>query len=88
MVPMRTPFLAACVLLSASAVLATAALATEGPVGPDEGDPMQKIRELSVKISRALKENEDALTRLARGEKGVPKSVDITLPKHNHEGGT
>ena len=81
--PMRTTILAACVLLSCPA-----ALAAEGPVGPDEGDPMQKIGELSIKISKALKENEDALTRLARGEKAAPKPVDIDLLKHNHAGGT
>ena len=49
--------------------------------GPDSGHGAEEqVKELSRKISRELKENEEALARLARGEKAEPKKVDIELP--------
>ncbi len=85
---MRNPLPAALLLLAAPVAFASPAQA-EGPVGPGGGrSPEEEIARLAIKISKALKENEEALTRLARGEKGVPAAVDISLPRHNHEGGT
>ncbi len=69
------------VLPAAALLLVAGAARAEGPVAPPGGpDPMQEIREASLRISKALKENEDALTKLARGEKGDPKPVDLSLP--------
>ena len=68
-------------------VLAASARA-EGPVGGDAEDAAAKLREIAIRISKSLKENEEALARIARGEQATVRPVDITLPKHNHEGGT
>lgn len=74
---MRKTILAAALPLL---LAAPAAWAAQPEGGPAEGSPEQKIAELAVKISRALRENEEALARLARGEKGDPKAVDVSLP--------
>jgi hypothetical protein len=53
----------------------------EGPIeGPGQEEAMAKLRELSIRISKALEQNEDALARLSRGEDGKPQKVDISLP--------
>ena len=76
-------------LLPAATLLAFAGtVRAEGPVEGGGNDDAAKIREIALRISKALKENEEALSRLARGEKAMPKPVDITLPPHNHSGGT
>ena len=76
-------------VLPAAALLAFAGAArAEGPVEGGESDDAAKVREISIRISKALKENEEALASIARGEKATPRPVDISLPKHNHEGGT
>src|SRR5258706_389239 len=62
-------------------LLGASAARAGGPVTPPVGpDPMQEIKEASLRISKALKENEEALTKPVRGEKGDPKPVDIQLP--------
>jgi hypothetical protein len=74
--PLRTP--AAALLLAAAAAAARA----EGPVGPapGEGDPRAEIERISRKITKDLRENEEALTRVARGEEGDPGRVDVEIP--------
>lgn len=68
-------------LPAAALLLAAGAARAEGPVAPPTGpDPMEEVREASLRISKALKENEEALTKLARGEKADPKPVDLSLP--------
>jgi hypothetical protein len=79
------------VILSAGLLLAAAApaLATavhppvEGPVAPPAGGPSpeEEIARLAIEITKGLRENEEALARLARGQGGDPKAVDINLPK-------
>ena len=75
--------LPAAALLLGAAGLALAA--PEGPVpppvGPEGGSPEEQIQELAKKISRELKENEEALAKLARGEKAIPKGVNIEIPE-------
>ena len=56
---------------------ASAAALAAGPVGPS---PEDEVKELAKKISKELRENEEALAKLARGEKAEPKKVDIELP--------
>ena len=74
---MRTTLAAGLVLLAASSALA------EGPVAPPGGEPSpeEEIARLAVLISKGLRENEESLGRLARGQAGAPKAVDIDLPK-------
>ena len=80
--------LSAALPVAALLVLAASARA-EGPVGGEEEDAMAKVKEISIRISKGLRENEEALARIARGEQASLKPVDISLPKHNHpEGGT
>ncbi|HEU4394986.1 MAG TPA: hypothetical protein VFS92_05420 [Planctomycetota bacterium] len=43
--------------------------------------PEEEIARLAIQISKGLRENEEALARLARGHGGNPKAVDIDLPK-------
>ena len=63
------------------AAAASGSARAEGPTeGEGAGDPADEIRRLSIAISKALRENEEALSRLARGEKGDPKPVHIHLP--------
>jgi hypothetical protein len=78
---MRIPLAAALLLLVSPSALA------EGPVGPgpQEGSPEEEIARLALKISKALKENEEALSRIARGEQGEAKPVDIRLPPAGSE---
>jgi hypothetical protein len=72
---------AALLLLPALAFAPARALA-EGPVVPPQGgDPVEEIRQASIRLSKALKENEEALAKVARGEAGDPKAVDVDLPK-------
>lgn len=62
-----------------AALLVASPARAEGPV--EGGDLQQQVEELAKKISRALKENEQQLTRLARGDQGKPRDVDIKLPE-------
>jgi hypothetical protein len=64
--------------LALAAALALAAPALAQEAGGE--DPMKAIQEASVKVSKALKESEEALTKVARGETAAPKPVDIALP--------
>jgi hypothetical protein len=74
--PVKPTFLAAALLLSAGAARA------EGPVTPPQGpDPMEEIQKASIRVSKALKESEEALSKIARGERAEPKPVDVDLPK-------
>lgn len=50
----------------------------EGPHGGAQG--AEELEEVSRRISKALRENEEALARLARGEKAKPGKVDIEIP--------
>ena len=81
----RTPARTLRHLLPAAALLLGAAglalAAPEGPVGPEGGSPEEQIQELAKRISKELKESEEALARLARGEKADPRPVDIELPE-------
>jgi len=52
----------------------------EGPVEGGGEDAVEEIQKIAIRISKSLKENEEALSRLARGEKGDPKPVHIHLP--------
>jgi len=70
-------------LLLPALLLASAAARAEGPVAPPEGgDPMEEIKKAAAKITQGMKDSEEALTRLARGEKADPKGVDVDLPKN------
>jgi hypothetical protein len=62
--------------LAAVLALAAPALAQEG--GGE--DPIEAIQKASVKVSKALKESEEALTKVARGETASPMGADISLP--------
>jgi hypothetical protein len=74
-------------LTPAFLLLAAATALAEGPVQPPEGgDPVGEIKKAAVKITRAMKEAEASLTKVARGETAEPKPVDIQLPPP--EGGT
>jgi hypothetical protein len=73
----RLPILPALVLLAAAS-----SARAEGPEGPEsESDLMDALAKASLRVSKALKENEEALARLARGEAAAPKAVDIDLPR-------
>ncbi len=68
-------------LLAASLLLCAPAALAEGPVAPPEGgDPMDEIKKAAAKISKSMKESEEALTKVARGETAEPKGVDVVLP--------
>jgi hypothetical protein len=75
----RLAALSLAALVASQAPLARA----EGPV--DGGDLEQQVREVALKISRALKENEAHLARLARGDEGKPSNVDIKIPETGSE---
>jgi hypothetical protein len=71
-------------LLAAALLLASGAARAEGPVtppGPNGPDPMEEIQKASIRVSKALKESEEALSKIARGETATPKAVDVDLPK-------
>jgi len=72
-------------LFAASLLLLGAASArAEGPVLPPEGGgPMDEIKKAAAKITKSMKESEEALTKVARGETAVPKGVDVELPPPN-----
>ena len=81
----RARTLAATVLALAagSAPLFVAGTArADGPSAQEGPDPqaMDELHKISLRISKSLKENEEALARLARGEQGTPKKVDIEIP--------
>jgi len=71
------------------ALLAAPAAFAEGPVGPAPGpsSPEEEMAQLTIRISKALKQNEEALTRIARGEQGKAAPVDIRIPP-GQEGGS
>ena len=75
---MKSLFLPAAALLLAAGVARA-----EGPIGPPQGPEqlMDEIKKASIRVSKALKDSEEALARLARGEKADPKPVDVDLPK-------
>lgn len=70
------PVLPAALLLALAAGPARA----EGPVEGGGEDGLEEIQKIAIRISKSLKENEEALAALARGEKGAPKPVHIHLP--------
>ena len=59
-------------------LIAGPALAQENPHDPS--NPEDPVMAIARKISKALRENEEALTKLSRGEAADPKAVDLTLP--------
>ena len=68
-------------LLVSSLLLGAASARAEGPVGPPQGgDPVDEIKKAAAKITKSMKESEEALTRVARGETAEPKGVDVALP--------
>ena len=68
-------------LLTAALLLAGSAARAEGPVGPPEGgDPVGEIKKAAAKVTKGMKESEEALTKVAKGEKADPKPVDLTPP--------
>jgi hypothetical protein len=68
-------------LFAAALLLAGSAARAEGPVGPPEGgDPVEEIKKAAAKVTQGMKDSEEALTKVAKGEKADPKAVDITLP--------
>ncbi|MHC4925128.1 MAG: hypothetical protein ACYTG4_13815, partial [Planctomycetota bacterium] len=75
----RTLMSAAACLLMAGVIQAAP---LEGPL-PGTGGEEDDIQEIVKRITRALRENEQALTRLARGETGEPEKVDIELPENS-----
>ena len=68
---------------AAALLLAAGAVRAEGPVPPVGGsDPVEDLKKASIEVSRALKANEEALTKVAQGETADPKPVDIRLPEN------
>jgi len=70
------------ILLTPAVLLLAAATAmAEGPVQPPEGgDPVDEIKKAAIRITKAMKEAEASLSKVARGETAEPKGVDIELP--------
>jgi hypothetical protein len=73
------------ILPAAFLVLAASAARAEGPVGPEE-DLKSELEQAALRVSKALKDNEDALAKIARGESAELKTVDIDLPKKDSKG--
>ncbi|MCK6480660.1 MAG: hypothetical protein L6R43_11090 [Planctomycetes bacterium] len=79
--PLRRALLPAALLCgAASAALAAPEGPVPPPVGPGGKSLEEQALEISRRITRDLRENEEALTRLARGEKATPRKVDIEIP--------
>jgi len=73
-------------ILRALLPAALLALGAGSALAQESGPDIEKqVQELSRKISRELKENEEALARIARGERGEVKPVDVSLPGKDGE---